>query len=71
MRAKELRSLRLQKCLTQAQVAAKYKVSQPYYSTIERGEKPKEIAAAAQIVNGMRKRNNRTAGGERKAGRQK
>jgi transcriptional regulator with XRE-family HTH domain len=71
MRAQELRSLRLQKQLTQAQVAAKWKKSQSFYSAIERGGKPSEIAKAAQIVNRMRTRTNRTAGGDRKAGREK
>jgi transcriptional regulator with XRE-family HTH domain len=71
MRAGELRGLRLEKRLTQAEVAAKFKVSQAYYSAIERGDKPTEVAAAAQIVSRMRMRTNRTGGGERKAGRQK
>jgi predicted transcriptional regulator len=69
MRAKELRALRLAKHITQAEVAVKYKVSQPYYSTIERGEKPSEVAAVAQIVSRMRMCTNRTGGGGRKAGR--
>jgi len=71
MRAKELRSLRLQKRLTQAEVAEKFKVSQAYYSAIENGRKPTEVAEAAKIVNGMRMRTNRTDGGGRKAGREK
>jgi len=71
MRAKELRALRLEKRLTQAEVAGKFKVSQAYYSAIERGEKPSEVAPAAQIVNRMRMRTNRTEGGGRKAGREK
>ncbi len=66
-----LREMRLEKRLTQAEVARKYKVSQSYYSAIERGEKLGEIAEAQKLVNGMRKRNARTAGGERKAGRRK
>ncbi len=71
MRAKELRSLRLQKRLTQAEVAKKFKVSQGYYSAIENGLKPTEVAAAATIVNTMRTRTNRTEGGGSKAGREK
>ena len=72
MRAKELRDMRLQKRLTQAEVADKFKVSQGYYSSIENGRKsPSEVAAAAQVVNKMRTRTNRTDGGGQKAGREK
>jgi transcriptional regulator with XRE-family HTH domain len=71
MRASELRALRLEKRLTQANVAKKFKVSQSYYSAVERGEKPSEIATAAQVVNRMRTRTNRTEGGGQKAGREK
>jgi len=71
MRASELRSLRLEKRLTQAEVAAKFKVSQGYYSAIEQGKKPTEVAEAAKIVNRMRTRTNRTDGGDSKAGREK
>ena len=46
-RADDLRALRLQKRLTQEEVAAKFKVSQGYYSAVERGRKPGEVAAAA------------------------
>ncbi|MGH9773234.1 MAG: helix-turn-helix domain-containing protein [Candidatus Acidiferrales bacterium] len=38
-----LRSLRLQKRLTQEEVAGKLKVSQSYYSAIERGDKRKNF----------------------------
>ena len=71
MRAKELRSLRLEKRLTQEEVAKKFKVSQGYYSAIEQGRKPTEVAEAAKIVSKMRTRTNRTHGGSRKAGREK
>jgi len=71
MRAKELRALRLAKHITQAEVAAKMKASQAHYSAIERGGKPSEVAAAAQIVSRMRLRTDRTGGGARKAGRKK
>lgn len=71
MRASELRELRLQKRLTQAEVAAKFKVSQGYYSEIETGKKPSDVARAAQIVSKMRTRTNRTEGGGKKAGREK
>lgn len=70
-RAADLRSLRLQKRLTQEEVAQKFKVSQSYYSAIERGQKPAEITSALQVVNGMRKRTDRTGGGASKAGREK
>ena len=70
-RADDLRALRLQKRLTQAEVAKKFGVSQSYYSGIENGQKPSEIAAAEQIVNRMRLRTDRTAGGDEKAGRLK
>ena len=71
MRASELRELRLEKRLTQGEVAKKFKVSQSYYSAIERGAKPTEVAAAAQIVSRMRLRTDRTEGGSEKAGRKK
>lgn len=67
--AKDLRSLRIEKRLTQEQVAAKLAVSQSYYSQIERGEKPREISPALHAVSRMRMRTDRTAGGEQKAGR--
>jgi DNA-binding XRE family transcriptional regulator len=71
MRSKELRGLRLQKRLTQTEVAKKMGVSQAYYSQIERGDRPTELVEAAKVVNTMRTRTDRTAGGDRKAGRQK
>jgi transcriptional regulator with XRE-family HTH domain len=71
MRARELRDLRLQKRLTQTEVAKKMGVSQAYFSQIERGERPSEVVDAAKVINTMRTRSDRTAGGERKAGRQK
>lgn len=70
-RADDLRTLRLQKRLTQAEVAKNFKVSQSYYSAVERGEKPGEIRAAEQVVSHMRKRTDRTNGGGKKAGRSK
>jgi transcriptional regulator with XRE-family HTH domain len=69
--AETLRSMRLAKRLTQAEVAKKMKVSQSYYSQIERGDKRQDIVEAQKTVNGMRKRGNRTGGGEQKAGRRK
>ena len=70
-RADDLRTVRLDKRLTQEEVANKFKVSQGYYSAIERGQKPNEIAEALKVVSGMRARTNRTDGGGHKAGRQK
>lgn len=70
MRPRELRLLRLNKRLTQEDVAKKLKVSQAHYSQIERGQKPKEILEAAEIVNRMRARTDRTSGGTKKAGRE-
>ncbi len=66
-----LREMRLEKRLTQKEVAHKFKVSQSYYSAIERGEKPREVAEAQIIVNGMRTRTDRTDGGAQKAGKLK
>jgi transcriptional regulator with XRE-family HTH domain len=71
VRASELRALRLEKRLTQADVAKKFKVSQGYYSMIERGDKPSEVVPAAKVVNTMRTRTDRTDGGAKKAGREK
>ncbi len=72
MKAKELRSLRLEKRLTQQEVAEKFKVSQGYYSSIENGRKSStEVVEAAKVVNKMRTRTNRTDGGGHKAGREK
>ena len=70
-RAADLRGLRLEKRLTQEEVAKKFKVSQSYYSAIERGQKPNEISNALQVVNRMRTRTDRTDGGDKKAGREK
>jgi transcriptional regulator with XRE-family HTH domain len=70
-KAETLRAMRIGKRLTQAEVAERMKVSQGYYSAVERGEKPAEVAEAMKLVNKMRLRGDRTAGGEQKAGRQK
>ncbi len=70
-RADDLRAVRLEKRLTQEEVASKFKVSQGYYSAIERGQKPNEIAEALKVVSRMRTRTDRTDGGGQKAGRQK
>ncbi len=70
-RAADLRALRLQKRLTQQEVADKLRVSQSYYSSIEAGRRPGEIGLAEQMVSRMRLRTDRTEGGGHKAGRQK
>ena len=70
-RASDLRMMRLDKRLTQQEVADKLKVSQSYYSAIEAGRRPGEIAAAERTINRMRFRSDRTQGGSQKAGRQK
>jgi predicted transcriptional regulator len=70
-RADDLRTMRLDKRLTQHEVADKLNVSQSYYSSIETGQKPSEIRAAEKTISHMRLRSDRTAGGSEKAGRQK
>jgi DNA-binding XRE family transcriptional regulator len=70
-RADDLRALRLQKRLTQEEVAKKFGVSQSYYSAIELGKKRGEVVAAERVVNRMRLRTDRTEGGVSKAGREK
>lgn len=68
--AYNLRALRLDKRLTQEQVAAKLQVSRSYYSEIERGVRPRDIPLALRTVNRMRTRTGRTDGGELKVGRE-
>jgi transcriptional regulator with XRE-family HTH domain len=63
--------MRLDKRLTQEEVAKKFGVSQSYYSQVERGEKPREVREAEKVVNRMRTRTDRTDGGDKKAGRAK
>ncbi len=70
-KAEALRAMRLDKRLTQEEVADKLGVSQGHYSSIERGLKASEVAEAQEVVNRMRLRGNRTGGGEQKVGRQK
>jgi transcriptional regulator with XRE-family HTH domain len=69
--AEMLRALRLQKRLTQEEVADRLRVSQSYYSAVERGRKPDDVPTAMKTVNVMRRRMDRTAGGIKKAGREK
>jgi len=70
-RADDLRAVRLEKRLTQEEVARKFKVSQGYYSAIEQGKNPQEITEALKVVSHMRPRFDRTAGGAQKAGKLK
>ena len=69
---KELvREMRLNKRLTQGEVAAKMKISQGSYSAIERGQKPRAVEEALATINRMRTRTDRTDGGPEKAGKLK
>jgi transcriptional regulator with XRE-family HTH domain len=70
-RANDLRAMRLDKRLTQAEVAKNMRVSQGYYSAVETGQKPSEFATAEKAISRMRFRGSRTAGGDTKAGRKK
>ncbi len=66
-----VRNLRLDKRLTQSEVAASMGISQASYSAIERGEKPRGVDEAFSIINKMRTRTDRTDGGREKTGRLK
>lgn len=70
-KAKLVREMRLDKRLTQADVAAKMKISQASYSAIELGEKPRAVQEAVETINRMRTRTDRTDGGSEKTGRLK
>jgi transcriptional regulator with XRE-family HTH domain len=64
-----VRELRLNKRLTQEEVATKMRISQGSYSAIERGQKPRAVDEALSTINRMRTRTDRTDGGAEKAGR--
>lgn len=67
-----VREMRLDKRLTQSEVATKMKISQATYSAIERGEKPQRaVREAMETINRMRTRTDRTDGGAQKTGRLK
>jgi len=69
---KELvREMRLDKRLTQEEVAVKMGISQGSYSAIERGQKPRAVDEALATINRMRTRTDRTDGGAEKTGRLK
>jgi len=70
-KAELIREMRLDKRLTQTDVANKMKISQASYSQIERGEKPRAVEEAVETINRMRTRTDRTDGGSEKAGRVK
>src|SRR5882724_8326097 len=70
-KAELVRELRLDKRLTQQEVAEKMKISQASYSGIERGEKPRAVEEAFETINRMRTRTDRTDGGTEKAGKLK
>jgi transcriptional regulator with XRE-family HTH domain len=70
-KAELIREMRLDKRLTQGEVASKMKISQSLYSTIERGDKPRAVPEAVETINRMRTRTDRTDGGSEKAGRLK
>jgi transcriptional regulator with XRE-family HTH domain len=65
------RVLRLDKRLTQEQVAKRMGISQASYSAIELGRKPRAEQEALETINLMRPRKDRTDGGSEKAGRLK
>lgn len=70
-KAQTLREMRIEKRLTQSDVAKKAKVSPSYYSQVERGLKPAETAEMMLVVNRMKGTRNRTVGGSERAGREK
>jgi transcriptional regulator with XRE-family HTH domain len=70
-KAQTLREMRIDKRLTQQDVASKAKVSPSYYSQIERGLKPSETSDMMKIVSRMKGTRQRTAGGTVRAGRDK
>jgi transcriptional regulator with XRE-family HTH domain len=70
-KAELVREMRLDKRLTQEEVAAKMKISQSSYSSIEQGNKPRAVEEALETINRMRTRTDRTDGGSEKAGRVK
>jgi DNA-binding XRE family transcriptional regulator len=65
------RDIRLDKRLTQGEVAEAMGISQASYSAIERGEKPRGADEAIKTISRMRTRTDRTDGGSEKAGRLK
>jgi len=70
-KAQMLRELRLDKRLTQQEVAESMGISQASFSGIEHGYKPRAIDEALRTINRKRTRTDRTDGGSVKAGRLK
>lgn len=66
-----LRNMRLDKRLTQEEVADQMGISQASYSAIERGQKPRAVEEAVLTINRMRTRTDRTDGGDARAGKSK
>jgi transcriptional regulator with XRE-family HTH domain len=65
------REMRLDKRLTQGDVAKTMGISQASYSMIELGKKPRGVEEALLTISRMRARNDRTDGGTKKTGRRK
>jgi transcriptional regulator with XRE-family HTH domain len=70
-KAQLAREMRLDKRLTQGDVAKAMGISQALYSTIELGKKPRGADEALLTISRMRSRTDRTDGGTEKAGRLK
>jgi transcriptional regulator with XRE-family HTH domain len=70
-KAQIAREMRLDKRLTQGQVAREMGISQALYSTIELGKKPRAADEALMTISRMRARTDRTDGGTKKTGRLK
>jgi transcriptional regulator with XRE-family HTH domain len=71
-KAQIVREMRLDKRITQEEVAETLGVSQATYSAIERGDRSsKAVQEAMLAVNRMRTRTDRTDGGDEKVGRLK
>jgi len=70
-KAQLAREMRLDKRLTQGDVAKAMGISQASYSTIELGKKPRGADEALMTISRMRARTDRTDGGTKKTGRLK
>ena len=70
-KAQLAREMRLDKRLTQGDVAKVMGISQALYSTIELGKKPRAADEALMTISRMRARTDRTDGGTKKTGRLK
>jgi len=70
-KAQLVREMRLDKRLTQGDVAKAMGMSQASYSTIELGKEPRGADEALLTISRMRARTDRTDGGSKKTGRLK